>query len=70
MKLVLQVELGNDAMQTSAEVAKALDASMHRHNVARYAEVGDAHRGVLAAGDEGALLDANGNTVGRWKVHA
>lgn len=55
MKLVIEIALGNDAMQTYAEVRQAiLDIRTPRHNPEK--------------GDSGLLRDVNGNTVGLWRV--
>ena len=59
MKFQLEIELGNDAMQTLDDVITALKASRKS-----LADGGD----VLNAHDRDILRDENGNTVGSWKV--
>lgn len=59
MKFTLEIDMGNDAMLTAADIADALD---------------DTSRGIRDDGDfipgdhEFAIRDANGNTVGKWMV--
>lgn len=60
MKIVIEVELGNEAMQTLLDVRRAVDDSLTRP--------GQYDR--LLAGEEGVILDFNGNSVGRWEVTA
>lgn len=50
-RFTLAIELGNDAMETRAHVARALRGVAQR---------------VSAGETEGAIQDVNGNTVGRW----
>jgi hypothetical protein len=57
---VLRIELGNDAMQTPADVYGALSDMAYR---------------VLAPNEltewivtEGKITDYNGNTIGEWKI--
>lgn len=57
MTLTIKLELGNDAMQTWADIM----LSLSRAYEARAEEL------VLVA-ERGRFLDANGNTVGEWKV--
>lgn len=54
----VEIELGNDAMLTGADLAQAL------------AKVGDVlrHYADLPVGLALNIKDANGNTVGRWRV--
>jgi hypothetical protein len=55
MKLVIEIEFGNEAMQTYAEAREAiLELRTPRHNPEK--------------GDSGKLRDLNGNTVGTWRV--
>jgi len=51
-KFTLEIDLGDDAMKTGADVASALE------NVARR---------VCQGADVGKIRDANGNTVGRFE---
>jgi DNA-directed RNA polymerase subunit M/transcription elongation factor TFIIS len=57
MKFTLSIDLGNDAMQTGADVLKALRESLKGEE-----------RLLLDAGTAGRLWDENGNTVGKWNV--
>jgi hypothetical protein len=57
MKFVLEVELGNDAMQTGSDVLNALSDSLK-----------DEETLPLEVGVGGRLWDENGNTVGKWEV--
>lgn len=61
MKFTLTIDLGNDAMQTSDDIGKALaDISKTMR--------GD-HTKVLHIEGQGAKIrDVNGNTVGEWRV--
>lgn len=56
----LTIELGNEAMQTSTDVERALTRTA----------LALAHDGYedLSAGDGGRILDDNGNRVGQWSV--
>ena len=57
MKFTLSIELENEAMQTGDDVARALR------------KVAVQLRGHELNRDDGwKILDANGNTVGRWAV--
>jgi hypothetical protein len=61
VKLVLEVELGNEAMRSLHDVREALNESLL------------SPRGMfsdLREGEEGSLRDINGNTVGRWEVQS
>ena len=56
MKFTLEIDLGNDAMQSVNDVSWALQ------NVCRIV------REVTAtAGESASILDLNGNRVGRWE---
>lgn len=61
MKIVFEIELGNDRMQTPSDVSQAIQRAM----------AGATRPGLwapLEPGDDGRLRDDNGNTVGEWKV--
>ena len=58
MKLTLEIEFGNDEMQTYAQ-ARAVIAESVRTGALKPRD-----------GDGGILRDVNGNTVGRWAVLA
>lgn len=60
MKIVIEIDLGNEAMQTPVDVENAV--AMHVRTVSDTAP--------LTAGQGGRILDVNGNTVGRWEVFA
>lgn len=57
MKFILEIELGNDAMQTGEDVIRSLFDSMK----------GEAEM-KLDIGVAGRLWDVNGNIVGKWEV--
>lgn len=56
----LTIELGNDAMQTGADVGHALRAVADRLDYFTDREAGDV--------TPFAIRDLNGNTVGAWQV--
>lgn len=61
MTFTLTIELGNDAMQTPQDVAPLLLCIGHQLSA------GGAHwNEPMDSG--GSLRDANGNTVGQWRV--
>jgi len=66
LKFKVELDLGNDAMQTVDEVSvalqRALDAFLSDHVTSRGVA---AH---LVEGDGGVLRDVNGNRVGVWGV--
>ena len=60
MKFTLEIELGNDAMQTYGEVLDAAIASTPGYE-----------SGIEILPNEcGTIRDINGNTVGKWEVTA
>jgi hypothetical protein len=59
MKFTLTIELGNDAMQTLADVARSFADSVNRRS---------GTSDPLEDDDRGVLLDSNGNRVGMWTV--
>jgi len=58
MKLHIDIELGNDAMQTGWQVAKAI----------MNCRMASTDPTPMQVGERGMIKDANGNTVGEWKV--
>ncbi len=62
MKLILEIQLGNDAMQNRADVDGAIRRSLT--NRTDFASM----REALTTSDTNILRDRNGNTVGRWYV--
>jgi hypothetical protein len=58
MKFVLEIELGNDAMQTAEDVAEAIRAKLKGIEASTF----DAPEGPYN------IRDRNGNTVGKWEV--
>lgn len=64
MQLRLKVALGNEAMQNVVEAKNAIETSLLKHLELREHEGGRS----LVIGDEGTIIDLNGNTVGRWAV--
>lgn len=59
MKFTLSIELGNEAMQDSEDVAHAL-----RTVAGKVAE----YYAPLEGGERGSIRDLNGNTCGSWEV--
>ena len=62
MKLRIEVEIGNDAMRTKAELVQAV--LKIRRQLKRDLNLRDKRHGA----NRGSVLDVNGNTVGRWEV--
>lgn len=62
-KFTLEIELGNDAMKSDADIARALRQVANRLRENKYTKVvkgfGDVTRGIM---------DRNGNTVGLWTL--
>jgi len=58
MKFSLEIELGNEAMQSAGDVAEALRESATRIGIGQFSP----------DGETGRIYDVNGNTVGRWQV--
>jgi hypothetical protein len=58
MKFVLEIEMGNEAMQDSMDVAAAL------HHVGTTLEMS----GLPARGDKRSVHDPNGSTVGTYAL--
>jgi hypothetical protein len=55
MKFMLEIKLGNEAMQSPEQIARALD------DIAENL----IHKGFLA---DRFIMDDNGNLVGKWEV--
>jgi hypothetical protein len=53
-EFTLKITLGNDAMQTSGDIERAIRRSITYCN--------------MTPGLEGNIRDINGNTVGSWRV--
>ncbi len=60
MKFILEIELGNDAMCSNADVGAALREVATR--------ITDEDADVRSMLQGHAIMDANGNRVGRWSV--
>ena len=61
MKFTLEIELGNDAMQTPADVRETLmDIAALKGTLAHLTKFG--------CFDAGNIRDVNGNIVGKWEV--
>lgn len=58
MKLVIEIDLGNDAMQSASDVQVAIQGALDHKRLLVEA---------FLEGDGGTLRDANGNTVGAWR---
>lgn len=61
MKFTLEIELGNEAMQTRDDIEEAL-----RNLGQNLRYMSD----PPSVGDDGVIIDYNGNTVGKWEVTA
>jgi hypothetical protein len=59
MKITIEIELGNEAMQTFDDVATAVQDCAN--------SLSDS-TGILCDGEAAKLWDSNGNTVGKWEV--
>lgn len=59
-KLTIEIDLGNDAMQTAEEAAGAISQALELQS-ACFDEPFNDH-------EVGTIRDENGNTVGRWEV--
>ena len=64
MNFKLKIEMGNDAMQEVGHVEDALTELVESGKLRR--EV--TGLGKMKVGSTGKIRDANGNTVGEWKV--
>ena len=62
MKFTLEIELGNDGMQSIEEIESAIHKSLH---LAIYDGLF-----VRKLVDSEKIWDENGNTVGKWQVTA
>lgn len=62
MKLVIEVELGNDAMQTAADAGYAINRALLKQAASAI--------DPLNEHEVGTVRDGNGNTVGKWEVVA
>lgn len=62
MKLVIEIEIGNAAMKTKAQLIQAL--LKVRRSMGRELNLRDKRFGA----NRGSVLDVNGNSVGRWEV--
>jgi len=58
MKFTLEIELGNEEMRTDVDIRDALHKTAYKARMSSVPE----------AGDDGAVYDYNGKTVGKWEV--
>ena len=63
MKIVFEIALGNDRMQTPSDVSQAVQRAMS-------AATRSGLWAPLEQGDDGPLRDDNGSLVGAWRVSA
>ncbi len=61
MTFTLTIELGNDAMRTCGDLARAVSAVGHKILV-------NSGGTQTPLADGGKIMDANGNSVGNWEV--
>lgn len=67
MKFTLEIELGNEAMQTPFDVGKALvnvGLLLNSHEAGSFKTFEE----LDAYDRKGSIRDVNGNTVGKWEV--
>lgn len=67
MKFTLEIELGNDAMQTYHDLRKALEYA-RKTMVPDSPAMMRSHSEKPRVGEGTGILDMNGNTVGKWEV--
>jgi hypothetical protein len=60
MKLIIEIELGNDAMQNPQHVADALRETADK--------IDQIYKPKFSRDDTGKIYDLNGNHVGTWRV--
>lgn len=60
MKLEITIMLGNDAMETAADVSHSIQKALAADSQSLF--------DALRAGEGGAIFDGNGNRVGAWAV--
>lgn len=60
IEFFVRIEIGNDYMKTSADIAESLRAIARRLEANQYLE--DTEIQSISRG----IMDANGNTVGEW----
>jgi len=65
MKFTLEIELGNDAMQTAEDIAHALQDVAK--GLMTYG-IGGRSRYPITKVDGRKIMDVNGNSVGKWEV--
>jgi len=65
MRVRIDVELGNERMQTAMDVSAAVQDALGRY----VQDNRDRGFDPLTTKDSGPVRDGNGNTVGSWSVH-
>lgn len=65
MKLTIEIEFGNDAMQRYSESTEAIAQAFKPGRRNMFTRTGN---GTPSAGDGSHIKDENGNTVGKWEV--
>lgn len=60
MRLIVDIQIGNDAMQSGRDLQHALREVIRQIHVA--------YPGKVVTHDLGRIRDENGNTVGQWAV--
>lgn len=63
MKFILEIELGNDAMESGSDVGEAL-INEGRKLASCWSEE------LLRKGDDARIKDINGDTIGSWRIEA
>ena len=65
MKIVFEIELGNDLTWTPRDVLRAITESLLRTYQAAIVDSLADNR-IVKSGDSGSILDENSNKVGTW----
>jgi hypothetical protein len=60
MKLIVEIDLGNDAMQTAADAGDAINRALIQQSASAL--------DPLNEHEVGSVRDMNGNAVGKWEV--
>lgn len=63
MKFTLEIETGNDAMQTAGDLSRALERLALNLGAFEYTE-------ISSLPSRGTIHDVNGNHVGDWSISA
>ena len=67
MKFTLEIEIGNEAVETLYNVAEALEQTAHRMLISFPPAARGAQLGVKLSHETGIIYDMQGNQVGEWR---